>query len=61
MVGRKELGTPKNLAVLEDIPTSTDKHMVDLLRYPSSIAIPSPLISQDETVWLHLRGFLDLT
>ena len=34
----KELATP---AVLDDPPTSTDKDMVDLLRYPSSIAIPS--------------------
>ena len=42
MIGRKELSTPKNPAVLEDPPTSTDKGMVDLLRYPSGIAIPSP-------------------
>ena len=40
-IGRKELTTPKNSAVLEDAPTSTDKDMVDLLRYPPVIAIPS--------------------
>ena len=41
VIGRKELSTPKNPAVLEDPPKSTDKDMVDLLRYPSGIAIPS--------------------
>ena len=41
MIGCKELGTPKNSAVLEDPPTNTDKDMVDLLRYSSGIAIPS--------------------
>ena len=30
VIGRKELGTPKNPAVLED-PPSTDKDMIDLL------------------------------
>ena len=42
MIGRKELSTPKNPAVLEDPPTSANKKMVNLLRYPSGIAIPSP-------------------
>ena len=40
MIGCKELGIPKNPAVLVDPPTSTDKDMVNLLRYPSGIAIP---------------------
>ena len=42
MIVRKELGIPKSRAVLKDPPTSTDKDMVDLLRYLSGIAIPSP-------------------
>ena len=44
LIGRKELGTPKNPTVLEDPPTSTDKDMVDLFFYPSGIAIPSPAV-----------------
>ena len=31
LIGRKELGTLKNPTVLEDLPTSTDKDMIDLL------------------------------
>ena len=46
VISQKELGTPKNPAVLEDSPTSTDKDMIDLLRYPSSIAIPSPAVQR---------------
>ena len=41
VIGCKELRTPKNSVILEDPPTSTDKDMVDLPRYPSGIAIPS--------------------
>ena len=39
VIGHKELGTPKNTAILADPPTILTKDMV--LRYPSSIAIPS--------------------
>ena len=46
MSGRKEFGTPKNAAVLEDPPTNTEKDMVDLLRYLSGIAIPSPAVQR---------------
>ena len=42
VIGRKELGTPKNPAVLEDPPMSTDKDMVDLFHYPSGIGIAMP-------------------
>ena len=45
VISRKELGTPKNPAVLEDPLTSTDKDMIDL-RYPSGIAIPSPAVQR---------------
>ena len=41
VISRKKLSTPKNLAVLEDPLTSTDKDMVDPFRYPSGIAIQS--------------------
>ena len=46
MIGRKEFGTPKNPAVLEDPPTSIDKDMADLLCYPSGIAVPSPVVQR---------------
>ena len=46
MIGRKELDTPKNPAVLDDPPKSTEKDMVDVLRYPSDIAIPSPAVQR---------------
>ena len=44
VIGRKVFGTPKNPAVLDDPPKSTYKNIVDLLRYPSDIAIPSPAV-----------------
>ena len=44
VIGCKELGTPKNPAVLEDPPMSTDKDMVNLLRYPCGISIPGPAV-----------------
>ena len=42
VVSCKELGTPKNAVVLEDPPTSTNEDVIDLLSYPSGIAMPSP-------------------
>ena len=42
VVSCKELGTPGNLTILEDLLTSTNEDVIDLLSYPSSIAIPSP-------------------
>ena len=38
MIGRKELGTPKNPAVLEDALKSYNKNIVDLLYYLSGAA-----------------------
>ena len=43
VINCKELGT-KNLAILEGPPVSTNKYMVNLLHYLSSIAIPSPAV-----------------
>ena len=44
MVSCKELGTPVNPAVLEDPPTRTNKDVIDLICYPSGIAISSPVV-----------------
>ena len=44
VVSCKELGTPVNPAVLEDPPTSTNEDVIDLLGYPSGIAIPSSAV-----------------
>ena len=41
VISHKEFGIPKNPAVLEDLLTSTNKDMFDLLNYLSGIAIPS--------------------
>ena len=46
VVGGKEFGTTKNPEVGEDPPTSTDRDMVDFLRYPSGIAISSPAVQR---------------
>ena len=46
VITRKNQGTPKNSAVLEDPTTSTNKDMVDLICYPSGIAIPSPVVQR---------------
>ena len=40
----KKLGTLENTAVLEDPPTSTNEDVIDILSYPSSIAILSPAV-----------------
>ena len=44
VISCKEFTIPKNPAVLEDPPTSTNEEGINLLRYPSSIAIPSPVV-----------------
>ena len=41
VVSCKELGTPVNRAVLEDLPMRTNEDVIKLLSYPSGIAIPS--------------------
>ena len=46
VISCKELSTPKNPAVLKDPPMSIDKDMVNLLRYPSGIAIPNPAVQR---------------
>ena len=52
VIGCKAFGTPKTPAVLENPPTSTNNDMVDLLRYPYGIVIPSPA----EQRWFLISG-----
>ena len=43
VISYKELGTPENRRVLED-PLSINEDVINLLYYPSGIAIPSPAV-----------------
>ena len=63
MIGRKELGTPKNTAVLEDPPMSTDKDMIDLPRTFFSgpnCALILRVMFYGVSLVLKLRQFLSL-
>ncbi len=44
MISCKEFSTPENPALLKNPPTSAYKDVVNLLSYPSDIAIPSPAV-----------------
>ena len=44
VVSCKKLSNPENPAVLEEPPMRTNEDVIDLLRYPSGIAIPRPAV-----------------
>lgn len=61
VIGRKEIGTAVNIAVLLDPPTRTNEYMIDFLSHTTGIVIPSSatrVSSLEPGVPIHSRCYL---